>query len=582
MKQVKRLMRCSWVVVFLFAASILNAKTWVGMFDFESGQTADITDVFQRATGFSDIRAVASLNIDGIEGDDWLFVDGIIEYACIEIATFQTLFYIDSIDFRHLFNLGEGSGIIAGFSPASPSHDHLIYRDSDEERWYSLDFSNYQFDRFTLLDLPGVFASGFSYSSHHDTGILFMDGTREWFYQAIESTDRFAIDWTDLFDATPTTVTECEIGSESSAFRFIIAVFDDAGQPTPTPGGEPTPTPTPTPSSGPLFYGIIAMGLAEELWGIENTNPDGNPKTISCGQSPNQIQVSTNEFFVVNSLSNSITVYDAQTLNLIPERSIGLGNGRNPFMMTQPVNQRSFVSNLIANTVSVVNLQTGAIIDEIGMPGGSDLPHDPGKTSWARPSGIVQIDNRIYVACANLGSDFTAAGPGIICRLDADNPNLIDWFESGGRNPMTLEHDVRYPDLLWIVHAGDYSSGFQNNGNISLYSISQAQIIETIEMYDAPLEIAFSSDYAYASSGSDGRVLRIDLDTFDLINPIDLPTYGQGLNFVSSLEISPDEMLWVTEFNHDQLYIINPNENDAIVFSRRVGDGPDAIAFTLR
>ncbi|GEM_PF-1861863 len=573
--------RSSWwtILICLIPFTGTHADLSLVMFDFDTAQTTVVTDIVQQVTGMPSTLGIASLDVDSIDGDDWLIVDGGDEFACIELMTFHTLFYLDTIDLRHLFNLGNGAGAIASFQPDTQAQDHLLYRDYESDRWYSVNLSDGAFERFDLIDLPGVFATGFSYTDVSDTGLLYQSESREWYYQPIPEQGALEVDFSEVFGSSPLSVSECEFGSGPDAFRVLFAVLDDSIAPTPTPGGSPTPTPTP---GGADFMCVLAMGLSEEIWGIDGQNPGIDPITQASGQSPNQVVCADNELFVVNSLSNSITVYDASTLNMKPERSISVGAGRNPFLMSQPVAGRSFVTNLIANTVSVLDLYGSDVVTEIELPGGSDLPHDPGETTWARPSGVFQLDDTVYVACANLGSDFTAAGPGVICRIDVNSMNLVDWFESGGRNPMSITHDSRYPDLLWFVHAGDYSGGFDNNGNIAVYSVAQHAIIETIPMFDAPIEIVFGPDRAYASSGSDGRILRIDLSTFERLAPIDLPTYGQGLNFVSALGISPDQELWATEFNHDRLFIIDPVQSDVIRYDRLVGDGPDAMAFVTR
>ncbi|MBN1356009.1 hypothetical protein JXA40_07035 [bacterium] len=346
---------------------------------------------------------------------------------------------------------------------------------------------------------------------------------------------------------------------------------------TPTPGFTGTPTPVPTPAD---FKALIAMGLGRDLWTVDGTDYSVEKTVTFTEYSPCQITVHGDRFYVVNSLSHSIGEYNATTYGLL--REISVGPGRNPMMMAFSDPNVFWVTNYVSNTVSTVDLASGSVIREIDLP--VDLPRDPGVSqTWARPAGITIIGRTAYVACANQDESFTSGGPGIVCRIDTDTMQVTGWFETGGRNTLGIYHEPRWPDLLWIVSAGDYvvGQGFTGNGSICRWSLISQLPIGCIPVEDAPFEMAFGPERAYLASARDGVVGRIDLGTLQLLDPVMLPTAGHGLNFVSGLDQGPDGLVWTLEFNHDMLYLLDPSQNDMLIRSVEMGDGPDALAFVL-
>ncbi len=555
----------------------------VALYDIDAAAGFDVTEFF--VDSFQHLTNITAVNTGNGEGDEWLvFTDG--TRICVwDSATFSPLFELSESDLRRAFSLPDGTGILSALTLPGKTADALMYFDTHYNEYYALDFTDNTFRQFGDIQLPDGFVTGFSYTSVSDVGILNKSTTGEWFYESLDDPDPISLELSALFDGNPSTVTEFEITFQGMVYRYLLAVLPGnteatptpGGQPTPTPGGQPTPTPTHSPGSE--FKAVIADSLGEDLWVVNSWDYTVDPGVALTGQSPDQIVVQDNRFYVVNSLSHSIGIYTTDTFQ--PAGEISVGMGRNPMYMRFLDADRFYVTNFTSNTVSLVSLSAAGVQTEIDLPAAADLPHDAGQTTSARPGGLVIIDDTCYVACANLNESFVAGGPGIIATIDTHSHQLTGWFESGGRDTVDVVQWPEKPDWLWTVNAGDFDSGtgFAGNGSIAVRSISQAAITDIIPVNDAPFELVFGEERAYFASGMDGRIGRIDPRTLSLLEPLELPNAGQGLNFVSGLTVDSNGILWALEFNHDMLYLIDTRQNDAIIRQIEVGDGPDAIAF---
>jgi hypothetical protein len=547
------------------------------LYDLAGGGTFDITASVKTAASLDGITGVASLNAISGEGDEWLTVAGDSEIVFLSTQTFGQLFRLSEQDFRNLFGLDAGKGFISSLTLTGRWVDELLYRDGEYGSYYSFDFESNAFSPYSGDPIPGEYACGFSYTSLSDVGYIFRE-TGKTFYRPLHGGTDIPVDLELLFGGYPEFLTELEIVSGREVFRFLLAgVMGLPPSPTPTPPDSPTPTPTPPANS---FSAVIAMGLGEDIWAVDGNDYSVESGVALTGISPNQIVVQGGEFFIVNSLSHSIAAYDVNTRQLIREMSVKIDdNPTNPMMMAFQSPEIFYVTNYFTDSVSVFQ-RNGSLVREIPLP--EDLPRDSGiDYTRAKPSGLTIVNDRCYVACGNLDNTFTAGGPGIVCEIDTATMEVVSWFESGGRDTVNVNWNPRWPDWVWTINAGDYEpgQGFTGNGKVCTWSISNRSIVNSISVNDAPFEIAFGPDRLYMASARDGVVGRLDLASLELLPPVYLPNSGHGLNFVSGLEIGPDGLVWALEFNHDMVFMLDTTQNDTLVHSLEIGDGPDALAF---
>lgn len=567
----------AFALLVLALAGLPVQASRVVFYSLDQGDTVDLTWFIQDVSGIPDIVSVTALNSVNGEGDDLILVAGESHISILDATTFTPLGTVHCDDFRQLFGLGKGTGILSAYTPPGNTADLLLYRDTDLNEYFVLDFMDMTFHSYSGPELPDGYVTGFSYTSIWDSGVLYRDEEDHWFYDSVPSVNPVSLPMEALFNTMPDRVMEYEWHADHSTYRFLAAVL---------PGEAPTPTPTPdippTPTPDTAFDAVIAMSLGETLDVVNGETYQVATAVTTTGASPNRIVVRGAEFYVVNSLSNSIGVYDSSSYTKLTEFTVG--PGRNPMNLAFLDNDRCYVSNFISNTVSLLNIRSGDVETEIAMPDSGDLPHDEGAATWARPGGIFVSGSTCYVVCSNLNDEYVAGGPGVICRIDTGSHGLVDWFESGGRNPVSVNTDDRWPEKLWISNAGDYipGSGFVGNGTIAIWNMIGHQMDGMINVHDAPFEVAFGPDRAYAASAMDGTVIRLDLTDLSIMPPVALPDAGHGLNYVSGLALGPDNLLWALEFNHDMLYLLDPGQNDALIRSIEVGSGPDALAFVSR
>lgn len=565
--------------VFLVVTHFCQASSSVVLFDIDTGSLFEITEALTSITKFNQIDGVVALKyMEGTPGDNWLVVIGDNTLQFLDATTLTPLFDLPEEAVRTLFNLSAGKGVFSALTLPNESCDTLLYYDPATKEWFGIDLHSGNYGTFKELELTEPFYTGFGYTSQHDIGLILKDTENIWWYETLPDRDRIWLDFDSLLGDTPSQLTEFSLNISPHSFNFLIAVIEDDPDPTPTPS--PTPTPTPTPSEPTAYDVVVAMSLDENLWRIDSETFDVQSNIAATGQAPNCIVQHAEELYVLNSLSNSITVYDPHTLSL--KRELSVGAGTSPFSMAFVDDQDFYVTQFNTNTVSRVNAYTGQVITVIDLP--DNLPTDEGKTTYPRPSGIYVHNTIAYIACANLDDFYYAGGPGIVVMIDMSTDQVTGWFESGGRNCADITYSPNFPDWLWVVNTGDYSwpDGFSENGTISAFNIHSNELIHVIETNDAPNELIFGPDHAYFASSADGRIGRFDPNSFDLLSPLSLSSGGTEYNMASGLAIGPDNRLWALEFNHNKVWVIDTDQDDMTIQEISVGQGPDALIIVPR
>lgn len=324
---------------------------------------------------------------------------------------------------------------------------------------------------------------------------------------------------------------------------------------------------------------LIANGLGESLTLVERKSGVWNstPDIISLGQAPSEIKVRGKLCYVINSLSNSIQVIDID--EMVTVREISTGAGSNPVSMSFLDDTTAFVSCYFSNEVIEVDLLNGEIPARIKLPSGSDLPHDDGVKTYARPWGIEIVGNRCFVACANLSMMHVAGGPGLIAEINPITRKLENIYPLSGRDTSGLIYSDRYPSRLFAVSAGDYivGKGFTGNGKVESFDIETGRVFQSIDVPGAPFSGTVGpDDILILENALEGVVLRIDPRQGHLLESYRLPVYGYSLSYASSIVALPG-LLGITEFNSDRLYLLEPSSGD-ILAELVTGDGPDAMA----
>jgi hypothetical protein len=329
---------------------------------------------------------------------------------------------------------------------------------------------------------------------------------------------------------------------------------------------------------------LIANGLSENMTSVERADGVWNvtADAMETGQSPNFMTVHDGICYLVNSLSNSIQIINPESLETI--REISTGAGTNPMVMDFVDEKTVMVSCYLSNEVLMIDIGEDTPSDErilkrIAMPDGDELPHDTGKTSYARPGGLAVVGDRCYVACANLSMVHVAGGPGVLVEIDTSSGEITDRIELAGRDTISVLHSERFPERLIILSAGSYEpgTGFAGDGMVESIDISSGEIFQAIEVDGAPFGgVVGPDDVLFLENGKAAEVVRVDLREGTQLDGWALPTYGESLSYASAIVALPG-LVAVTNFNADRMYLLNP-ENGNMLAELATGDGPDAIA----
>ncbi len=205
---------------------------------------------------------------------------------------------------------------------------------------------------------------------------------------------------------------------------------------------------------------------AETLSKMEMESFSIEQNILSTGQIPNQIAVHNNMLYLVNSGTDDILVIDPQNDGTVV-KTIALPEGSNPWAIGFVGINKAYVTNFIANKVSIIDLDAGVVTGEISVGTG--------------PEGILVIDNRAFVA--NTGY----AGWGVPYKQAT--VSIIDVLTDSVTHTLAVPTNAQ--DLavdswgrIHVVCSGDYTTVSGQVAVIDLYTgpmWDTPAVIDTVE-----------------------------------------------------------------------------------------------------
>ncbi len=161
---------------------------------------------------------------------------------------------------------------------------------------------------------------------------------------------------------------------------------------------------------------------------------------VTTGQMPNQLVVFNDLIYIVNSGTDDIMIIDPQQNNQVVQ-TIALAEGSNPWAIAFPDSDKAYVTNYVANTVSVIDLATGTVTGNIAV--------------GVAPEGILCKDGQAFVTntgYAGWGMPYEQSSVSII---DAENDMVIHTVNT----PVNAQDVAIAPDgRLNVVCTGDYAT----------------------------------------------------------------------------------------------------------------------------
>jgi hypothetical protein len=274
---------------------------------------------------------------------------------------------------------------------------------------------------------------------------------------------------------------------------------------------------------------FVAVAGDQTLRLLDAEAGDWEPGVWGLGLASNWIVPAADRLYVVNSVSNDLSRFrleESLSLEALAPLDLGRERNRNPWAAARGGDGRLLVSNLLENTVSLVDPAAGRV-DAVWAAG-------------LAPEGVGVRDSLAWVV--NSGYDFAtfSFGPGSLY--------LYDYPEGELRDSVALPVNAQFGALdgegrLHVVCTGDYGEVGGEVVVLELPSLAQAGRLE-LEGYPGRIAITPAGVACLAAGGwsgeegSTGLVLRYDAASLDPLPPLH-PSLG-----VVDVAAGPGSTLW--------------------------------------
>lgn len=342
-------------------------------------------------------------------------------------------------------------------------------------------------------------------------------------------------------------------------------------------GCEKTKKPTPPdPTAGTTLLVCNYAGGAGNLTLIDLSNGFVRQRAAGLGNVPNDIVRRGNRFYVVNSWSNDMNVFDLSAMNVVTQVDtvdIGRTGNRSPQFATLAETGEIYISNFNDNTVTVYNPTDNRIV--------AFIPVGP------KPQDILAVGSKVYVANCNFNADSMKYGPGSISVISTTTNRVIYELPAGSVPPVNPRFfALDQSNKLHIVCGGGatYFAG-DKPGEIWKYSTLADTLEQVINIGGTPGDITINRyGFAYVAAGGwqidnaqYGVVYRYNAATGQILNGPQNPI-RTSLGAIRVLA-APTGAVYVACYDADKVEKI---EGDRITYSELVGDDPGPMAIMPR
>lgn len=301
------------------------------------------------------------------------------------------------------------------------------------------------------------------------------------------------------------------------------------------------------------LYVLNGLGRTVSKMNLETNQVDNDILTV--GNVPSRIQAQGENVYVVNSIPPSITVIDIKTDQVV--QTINLVPGSNPWTMAFIGVGKAYVTNYFANSVSVVDLLSGSLLNTIPV--------------GVAPEGILVVDNTAYVA--NTGG-FPNYSPSNISVIDIEKDSVTKTIPVG-TNPQDM---ALAPDgNIHVVCTGDFASITGKVYIIDPFADVDftAAVVDSVILGGIPGDIQVSkSGIAYVpdfGAGNTGFLYAYNIFNnevmFDAENPLMV-----GFGAMNALYDPQTDQLFVTNFADDAIQLFDV-VNNSVLQTFPFGDG---------
>jgi len=304
----------------------------------------------------------------------------------------------------------------------------------------------------------------------------------------------------------------------------------------------------------------VLNGLGRTVSKMNLDSGDISNDVVTVGSVPNRILTNGEFVYVVNSVPPGITVIDGKTDAVV--QNIALADGSNPWDMAFVGADRAYVTNLLANTVTVLDLANGDSVKSIPVGEG--------------PEGILVVNNTAYVA--NTGN-FPDYDPSTVSVIDIRTDSVTKTL-AVPTNPQDL---ALGPDgNIYVVCTGNFGDIGGKIAVINPFADTDFTplVVDTVEIGGSPGDIEITTGgMVYLpdfGDGTNGFLYAYDVFAGSVINDATNPILvGNG-----AMQVFFDAStgaLYVNNFSDDavqQLNAVDATVQGTFAF----GDGAQQVA----
>lgn len=312
----------------------------------------------------------------------------------------------------------------------------------------------------------------------------------------------------------------------------------------------------------------------------------------SIGPSGNDVQITEEAVWIVESGSNSVSRFDRQRERFESD-FIYVGSDRNPYAALV-VDDEVWIANYLANSVSIADQKSGEITIEIE------------DERLRRPSGFALGSSHIYVGNVNYLSRREGFGEGSVAVIDRQTKAVVGSFSTEFKNPQFLAvEEIEGEEMLFVSSGGAFDMTqdvvrVEGEGGLEIFAINEDPIAPSgktfalgqaeVELVGAPGRPLFTPDKRriYLVSANAGAIFAFDVVEkrwiYDAAKPLWI--YESAGDATHRAVMDQDGLLWITAFNKDGLYLLDTTCDELIAPLIDLGrvenmlEGPQAIEVT--
>lgn len=291
----------------------------------------------------------------------------------------------------------------------------------------------------------------------------------------------------------------------------------------------------------------VLNGLGQTVSTMNLDTEEISNDIVAVGDIPNRIFVYKELVYVVNSVPAGITIINPATDQVV--NNISLTEGSNPWSMAFTGDGRAYVTSLVANAVTVLDLATGDSLNSIPV--------------GVSPEGILVVGNLAYLT--NTGG-FPSYNPSTVAVIDTRVDAVIQTI-AVATNPQELAFA---PDgRLHVVCTGNFGdiSGQITIIDTSGVMVGNAAVVDSIATGGTPGEIAITSSgkafLADFGNGTNGFLYSYDTATRVISNDAGNPILvGNGAMNLFYDEETGD--LFVNNFSDDNVQLLDAGDGSVV------------------